>query len=155
MQNVEIKKYEIFRLGPDPYFIGYTALLLIPEIIGLSITGISNDSIFSKLPFWILTCMVITMFASLITGIVFVNHKNDEKKFKITPLLIIASVIGITYAIVASIAFAMYGNTIFPLISMIIGFGGLTLLNIQRRNWISCIFSITIILFLIIGCTKI
>ena len=148
MQNEEIKKYEMFRLGPDPYFVGYTALLLIPEVIGLSITGISNNSIFSKLPFWLLTCMVITMFASIITGIAFVNHKNDERKSEITPLLIIVSIIGIAYAIVASIAFAMYGNTIFPFIALLIGFAGLSILSIKRKNWVSIFFSTFSLLFI-------
>ncbi len=48
--------------------------------------------------YWFLTCMVIAMFASLITGIAFVNHKTDEKKLKIFPLFAAAFVTGIAYA---------------------------------------------------------
>ena len=99
MDELDVRRYEMFRCGPDPYFIGYGALLLIPEIIGLSIAGISNDSVFARIPYWLLTCMVVTMLASLITGIAFVNNKSDGKKFEISPLLSVASKIGLVYTI--------------------------------------------------------
>lgn len=137
----------MFRLGPDPYFIGYTAILLIPEIIALSIVGFSNDSIFGKLPFWLLTCMVLTMLASLATGIAYVNHKADESKTKITPLLIIAGVIALAYVVISSIGTALYSTTIIPLISLLVGFVGLAIMSIQRKNWVSLFFSTLFIVF--------
>ena len=137
----------MFRLGPDPYFIGYTAILLIPEIIALSIVGFSNDSIFGKLPFWLLTCMVLTMLASLATGIAYVNHKADESKTKITPLLIIAGVIALAYVVISSIGTALYNTTIILLISLLVGFVGLAIMSIQRKNWVSLFFSTLFIVF--------
>lgn len=137
----------MFRLGPDPYFIGYTAILLIPEIIALSIVGFSNDSIFGKLPFWLLTYMVLTMLASLATGIAYVNHKADESKTKITPLLIIAGVIALAYVVISSIGTALYSTTIIPLISLLVGFVGLAIMSIQRKNWVSLFFSTLFIVF--------
>lgn len=141
----------MFRLGPDPYFIGYAAILLIPEIVCLSIVGFSNDSIFGKLPFWLLTCMVLTMLASLATGIAYVNHKADEEKFKVTPTLIVAVVIALVYVVISSIGTALYSTTIIPLISLLIGFVGLAIMSIQRKNWVSLFFTALFIVFAILG----
>ncbi len=149
MQENEIKKYEMFRLGPDPYFIRYAAILLIPEIVCLSIVGFSNDSIFGKLPFWLLTCMVLTMLASLATGIAYVNHKADESKTKITPLLIIAGVIALTYIVISSIGTALYNTSIIPLVSLLVGFVGFGLLSIHRKNWVAFFLSAIFISFVI------
>lgn len=77
---------EMFRYGPDPYFIMYAIALLIPEIIELAVNGLNGESIFGKIPYWLLTCMVVSMLASLITGITFVNRKNDDGKLKIVPI---------------------------------------------------------------------
>lgn len=144
----------MFRLGPDPYFIGYTAILLIPEIIALSIVGFSNDSIFGKLPFWLLTCMVLTMLASLATGIAYVNHKADESKAKITPLLIIAGVIALAYVVVSSIGTALYSTTIIPLISLLVGFVGLGVMSVHRKNWVA-LFTVALSLAFIITAVSI
>lgn len=149
MQENEIKKYEMFRLGPDPYFIGYAAILLIPEIIALSIAGFSNNSIFGRLPFWLLTCLVLTMLASLATGIAYANHKADESKAKITPLLIVTGVIALAYVAISSIGTALYSATIIPLISLLIGFVGLGVMSIHRKNWVSLFFSAAFISFVI------
>lgn len=113
---------EMFRYGPDPYFIMYAIALLIPEVIGLATNGLNEESIFGKLPYWLLTCMVVSMLASLITGIAFVNRKVGARKAKITPLLIIAGVTAIAYTTLTSIGTALYVSTTFPLISLIIGF---------------------------------
>lgn len=121
--------------------------MLIPEIIALSIVGFSNDSIFGKLPFWLLTCMVLTMLASLATGIAYVNHKVDESKAKITPLLIISGVIALAYVVISSIGTALYSTTIIPLISLLVGFVGLAIMSIQRKNWVSLFFSTLFIVF--------
>lgn len=144
----------MFRLGPDPYFIGYTAILLIPEIIALSIVGFSNDSIFGKLPFWLLTCMVLTMLASLATGIAYVNHKADESKAKITPLLIIAGVIALAYVVVSSIGTALYSTTIIPLISLLVGFVRLGVMSVHRKNWVA-LFTVALSLAFIITAVSI
>lgn len=144
----------MFRLGPDPYFIGYAAILLIPEIVCLSIVGFSNDSIFGKLPFWLLTCMVLTMLASLATGIAYVNHKADESKAKITPLLIIAGVIALAYVVVSSIGTALYSTTIIPLISLLVGFVGLGVMSVHRKNWVA-LFTVALSLAFIITAVSI
>lgn len=144
----------MFRLGPDPYFIGYTAILLIPEIIALSIVGFSNDSIFGKLPFWLLTCMVLTMLASLATGIAYVNHKADESKAKITPLLIISGVIALAYVVISSIGTALYSTTIIPLISLLVGFVGLGVMSVRRKNWVA-LFTVALSLAFIITAVSI
>lgn len=144
----------MFRLGPDPYFIGYTAILLIPEIIALSIVGFSNDSIFGKLPFWLLTCMVLTMLASLATGIAYVNHKADESKAKITPLLIISGVIALAYVVISSIGTALYSTTIIPLISLLVGFVGLGVMSVHRKNWVA-LFTVALSLAFIITAVSI
>ena len=142
---------EMFRYGPDPYFIMYAIALLIPEVIGLATNGLNEESIFGKLPYWLLTCMVVSMLASLITGIAFVNRKVGARKAKITPLLIIAGVTAIAYTTLTSIGTALYVSTTFPLISLIIGFLGLTLLGIQRNNWTSLFFSLSMLVLLIIS----
>lgn len=141
-------------MGPDPYFIGYAAILLIPEIVCLSIVGFSNDSIFGKLPFWLLTCMVLTMLASLATGIAYVNHKADESKAKITPLLIIAGVIALAYVVVSSIGTALYSTTIIPLISLLVGFVGLGVMSVHRKNWVA-LFTVALSLAFIITAVSI
>ena len=64
MDELDVRRYEMFQYGPNPYYIGYGLLLLMPEIIGLSINEISDDSVFVKIPYWLLTCIIIAMFAS-------------------------------------------------------------------------------------------
>ena len=127
----------MFRFGLDSYFIGYGVLLLIPEIIELSINIISDGSVFARIPFWLLTCMVVAMFVSLIIRTAFVNRKNGGRKFKATPVLAVAFIVGIVYAIVGSIAFVMLEITLLLLITLVVGFTGLVVLSIQRKNWVS------------------
>ncbi len=66
MQENEIKKYEMFRLGPDPYFIGYAAILLIPEIICLSsaTTPYLENCPSGYLPAWFSPCSLLWRLAS-------------------------------------------------------------------------------------------
>ncbi len=128
--------------------------MLIPEIIALSIVGFSNDSIFGKLPFWLLTCMVLTMLASLATGIAYVNHKADESKAKITPLLIISGVIALAYVVISSIGTALYSTTIIPLISLLVGFVGLGVMSVHRKNWVA-LFTVALSLAFIITAVSI
>lgn len=151
MQENEIKKYEMFRLGPDPYFIGYAAILLITEIICLSIVGFSNGSIYGRLPFWLLTRMVLSMLASLATGIAYVNHKADEEKFKVTPTLIVAVVIALVYVVISSIGTALYSTAIIPLVSLLIGFVGLGVMSVHRKNWVSLVCSLLVVSFFIVS----
>lgn len=91
--------------------------------------------------------MVLTMLASLATGIAYVNHKADESKAKITPLLIISGVIALAYVVISSIGTALYSTTIIPLISLLVGFVGLAIMSIQRKNWVSLFFSTLFIVF--------
>lgn len=91
--------------------------------------------------------MVLTMLASLATGIAYVNHKVDESKAKITPLLIISGVIALAYVVISSIGTALYSTTIIPLISLLVGFVGLAIMSIQRKNWVSLFFSTLFIVF--------
>lgn len=79
------------------------------------------------------------------------NHKADESKPKITPPLIIAGVIALAYVVISSIGTALYNTTIFPLVSLLIGFVGFGLLSIHRKNWVSLFFFVIFISFVIAG----
>jgi len=142
---------EMFRYGPDPYFVAYTVVLLIPEIIGLGINGLNEESIFGKIPYWLLTCMVVSMLASLITGIAFVNSKNAGATVKMTPSLVVTAFMSLIYLIVGSIAFALFKTTAFPSIVLLLGFIGLTVLSAKRNNWVAFFFSMLTLVLIIIS----
>ncbi len=95
--------------------------------------------------------MVLSMLASLATGIAYVNHKADESKTKITPLLIIAGVIALAYVVISSIGTALYSNTIIPLISLLVGFVGLGVMSVHRKNWVSLVCSLLVVSFFIVS----
>ena len=132
---------EMFRYGPDPYFIMYAIALLIPEVIGLATNGLNEESIFGKLPYWLLTCMVVSMLASLITGIAFVNRKNDDGKLKNVPSLVIMLVFCIAYAVAVTISFTVFETSMSPIIALLVGFIGLCSLSFNRKNWVAFFFS--------------
>ena len=132
---------EMFRYGPDPYFVASTVVLLIPEIIGLAINGLNEESIFSKIPYWLLSCMVVSMLASLTTGIAFVNNKNDDGKLKIVPSLVIVLFFCVAYAVAISISFTVFKTSVSPIIALFVGFIGLCSLSFNRKNWVAFFFS--------------
>lgn len=145
------KEREMFRYGPDTYFIGYTAILLIPEIIGLAITGFNNNSIYGRLPYWLLTCLGLSMLASFATGIAYVNHKANETKVKLNPMFIIVGVIALIYVVTSSIGIALYNETIIPIIGITLGFLGMAILSIQRKNWVVLFFTSISLAFLLLS----
>lgn len=98
--------------------------------------------------------MVLTMLASLATGIAYVNHKADESKAKITPLLIISGVIALAYVVISSIGTALYSTTIIPLISLLVGFVGLGVMSVHRKNWVA-LFTVALSLAFIITAVSI
>ena len=132
---------EMFRYGPDPYFVAYAVVLLIPEIIGLAINGLNEESIFGKIPYWLLTCMVISMLASLITGIAFVNHKVDARKAKITPSIVIALISYAAYVVTVSVSFKAFETSVSPIIALLLRLVGLCSLCFNRKNWVAFFFS--------------
>lgn len=86
--------------------------------------------------------MVLTMLASLETGIAYVNHKADETKVKLNPMFIIVGVIALIYVVTSSIGIALYNETIIPIIGITLGFLGMAILSIQSTKLGSFIFYI-------------
>lgn len=95
--------------------------------------------------------MVLTMFASLETGIAYMNHKADETKVKLNPMFIIVRVIALIYVVTSSIGIALYNETIIPIIGITLGFLGMAILSIQRKNWVALFFTSISLAFLLLS----
>lgn len=86
-----------------------------------------------------------------ITSIIYVNNINeDERKFKVNPLLISTIVITLTYFVIDFVRMRMYTNVVILNLVFLFSALGLVSLSIYRKSWISLMVSSTYLVFSIL-----